>query len=126
MQTSETSRVSRKDYAGLPNRSHHMINAKLFYDDPESGWSGSFRIIYRSRWGTFDKDGNGIINRDDEFAKGSLLINLNVSKTIKAFRLQAGIDNLTNYKDVVNLPGQPGFQPYVSLFFSFIKNKNNK
>ena len=125
IQSNESFKVRRSDYAGLPNRSAHMINAKLFYDDLKTGWSGSFRIIYRSRWGSFDKDGNGIINRDDEFANGSTLINLSISKTIKGFRMQGGIDNLLNYKDVLNLPGQPGLQSYISIFYSFIKNKNN-
>ena len=66
-----------------------------------------------------------IINREDEYAKGSTLVNINAAKTIKAFRLQAGIDNLFNYKDEFNLPGQPGIQPYISINYSFIKNKNN-
>lgn len=122
-QTSETSKVTKGDYAGLPNRSKHMVNAKLFYDNIRSGWSASLRVIYRSRWGTYDKDGNGIINRDDEFADGSALVNITAAKTIKTFRIQAGIDNLFNYKDVLNQPGQPGIQPYLSVQYSFIKNK---
>jgi outer membrane receptor for ferrienterochelin and colicins len=125
LQTSEAYHVTRSDYAGLPNRSKHMANAKLFYDNKKKGWSASLRVIYKSRWGTYDKDGNGIINREDEFAKGSALFNINAAKTIKAFRLQAGIDNLLNYKDEINLPGQPGIQPYISINYSFIKNKNN-
>ena len=123
LQTGEAYRVSRSDYAGLPNRSKHMANAKLFYDNEKKGWSASLRVIYKSRWGTYDKDGNGIINREDEFAKGSALININAAKTIKAFRLQAGIDNLFNDKDEINLPGQPGIQPYVSINYSFIKKQ---
>lgn len=114
-QTNESYKVNRSDYSGLPNRSAHMLNAKLFYDNQSKGWSGSVRSIYRSRWGIYDKDGNNIINRDDEFAKGFLLLNASVAKSIKAFRVQAGIDNLLNYKDVINLPGQPGIQPYISM-----------
>lgn len=125
LQTGEAYRVSKSDYAGLPNRSKHMANAKLFYDNENKGWSASLRVIYKSRWGTYDKDGNGIINREDEFAKGSALININAAKAIKSFRVQAGIDNLFNYKDEINLPGQPGIQPYVSINYSLIKNKNN-
>ena len=102
-----------------------MANAKLFYDNEKNGWSASLRFLYKSRWGTYDKDGNGIINRVDEYAKESALVNINAAKTIKAFRLQAGIDNLFNYKDELNLPGQPGIQPYISINYSFIKNKNN-
>jgi len=121
LQSGETYKVKQHEYAGLPNRSAHMANAKLFYEDIKTGWSGSFRVIYRSRWGTFDKEGNGIINRDDEFADGFTMVNVSGSKTINAFRLQAGIDNLFNYKDELNLPAQPGIQPYISLSYSFIK-----
>lgn len=126
LQTNETSRVGKSDYAGLPNRSKHMANAKIFFENEKKGWSASLRFIYRSRWGTYDKDGNGIINRDDEFAKGSVQCNINAAKNFGAFRVQAGADNLFNYKDEVNLPSQPGIQPYISINYSFIKNKNNK
>lgn len=125
LQTGEVSRVSKSDYAGLPNRSKHMVNGKLFFEDIKSGWSASVRAIYKSKWGTYDKDGNGIINREDEFASGYTLVNITASKIIKAFRLQAGIDNLFDYKDELNLPGQPGIQPYLSIQYTFIKNKNN-
>jgi outer membrane receptor for ferrienterochelin and colicins len=99
-----------------------MLNAKLFYDNAVRGWSASLRVIYRSRWGTYDKEGNDIINRSDEFAKGFALLNITAGKTINHFKVQAGIDNLFNYKDVVNLPAQPGIQPYISLAYSFINN----
>ncbi len=125
LQTNETSQVTKSDYAGLPNRSKHMANAKLFYENEKNGWSASVRVLYRSRWGTYDKDGNGLINRDDEFAKGAALFNVNAAKSFNGFRIQAGIDNLFNYKDELNLPSQPGIQPYVSINYSFIKNKNN-
>jgi outer membrane receptor for ferrienterochelin and colicins len=121
LQTGSDRRVKRSDYAGLPNRSFHMINTKLFYQDETKGWSGSFRAIYRSRWGTYDKEGNGIINRSDEFANGYVLFNINAAKTIKDLSIQAGIDNLLNYKDVENMPGQPGIQPYFSISYSIIK-----
>jgi outer membrane receptor for ferrienterochelin and colicins len=125
LETNEVYKVQKSDYGGLPNRSKHMANAKLFYENVKKGWSASLRVLYKSRWGTYDKDGNGIINREDEYAIGSTLVNINAARTIKAFRLQAGIDNLFNYKDELNLPGQPGIQPYISLQYSFIKNKNN-
>jgi len=125
LQTGEVSRVSKSDYAGLPNRSKHMVNAKLFYENVKKGWSASVRGIYKSKWGTYDKDGNSIINREDEFASGYTLVNITAAKTIKAFRIQVGIDNLFDYKDELNLPGQPGIQPYLSIQYTFIKNKNN-
>ncbi len=125
--TNRVYKMNRWDYAGLPNRSAHMANLKLFYEDEKRGWSGSFRIIYRSRWGTTDQDGNGIINRRDELAKGFLSLNVTLSKKIKDFKIQAAIENLLNYKDVINLPGQPGIQPYISISYSFTKkNKLHK
>ena len=123
LQTNETYKIDRSDYKGLPNRSVHMANARLFYENEKNGWSGSFRIIYRNRWGTYDKDGNGLINREDEFAKGFALVNVSAIKNIRQFRVQAGIDNLFNYKDELNLPGQPGIQPYISISYSITKNK---
>ena len=125
LQSGEVSRVSKSDYAGLPNRSKHMVNAKFFYDNEKKGWSASARVIYKSKWGTYDKDGNGIINREDEFANGFAMVNITAAKTINAFRIQAGIDNLFDYKDELNLPGQPGIQPYISINYSFIKNKKS-
>ncbi|MCZ2460650.1 MAG: TonB-dependent receptor [Chitinophagales bacterium] len=122
LNSNQVYKIKRSDYAGLPNRSAHMANLKLFYEDDKSGWSGSFRAIYRSRWGTTDKDGNGIINRSDEFASGSLMLNFSVIKKIRDLNFQAGIDNLLNYRDPLNLPDQPGIQPYISVFYSFTKN----
>ncbi len=122
----ETYKVKRIEYAGLPNRSMHSTNLKLFYENNKNGWDASIRILFRNRWGTFDKDGNGIINREDEFAKGFSVTNLTASKTIGAFRLQGGINNLFNYKDVQNLRAQPGIQPYVSIYYSIIKTKKQK
>jgi outer membrane receptor for ferrienterochelin and colicins len=121
--TNQTYQMKRSDYAGLPNRSTHMANLKLFYENSLKGWSASFRAIYRNHWGTNDKDGNGIINRSDEFAKGFTLLNISAIKKIHSFELQAGVDNLLNYKDAQNLPGQPGIQPYISIHYSFIKNQ---
>jgi len=122
LQSGAVTKMHRSEYAGLPNRSAHMVNTKLFYDNSSTGWSGSLRAIYRSRWGTYDKDGNGVINRSDEFAKGFVMLNIAAAKTIHDFKIQVGIDNLFNYKDELNLPAQPGIQPYISLAYSFITN----
>jgi outer membrane receptor for ferrienterochelin and colicins len=113
--------VKRNEYGGLPNRSRHMINLKIFYEDAITGWSASLRGIYRGRWGIADEDGDGLIDHDNEYAKGVLLANISAVKAIKEFRLQAGIDNFLNYKDSKNLPGIPGIQPYISIMYSFIK-----
>ena len=76
-------------------------------------------MICRSRWGTSDLDGNGLINRDDEFARGYMQVNLAGGYRInRMIHLMAGIDNLLNYSDPYNLPGQPGINPFLRLSFS--------
>ena len=113
--------LQRSDYIGLPNRSRHMANLKINYEHPQQHWFVNLRNIYRSDWAVFDKDGNGIYNKQDGFAKGFLLINLSAGMEFKnGFRVQAGLDNLTNYTDVNNLPNMPGRTAYISLNYSFI------
>jgi outer membrane receptor for ferrienterochelin and colicins len=107
------------DYGGLPLRSRHTANLKFNYENA-NGFFVTTRMIYRGRWGTFDQDGNGIINRSDEYAKGFLQINASAGfSIIKNWKIMAGIDNILNYKDVLNLPGNPGRVGYLDLQFNF-------
>lgn len=116
--------LQRSDYYGLPNRSKHMLNVKLFYRHQPSGWSASVRGIYRSRWGTNDVDGNGIINRTDETANGFLQLNANVSKDFNThWRVMLGAENLLNYRDAVNIPNVLGINGYISIHYQFQKRK---
>jgi outer membrane receptor for ferrienterochelin and colicins len=117
--TGISSLLDRSGYAGLPGRSKHMANLKLFYGSESDRWSANLRMIWRSRWGTADLDGNGLINRDDEFARGYLQVNLAGGYRInRMLHLMAGIDNLFNYSDPYHLPGQPGINPFLRLSFS--------
>jgi outer membrane receptor for ferrienterochelin and colicins len=96
-----------------------MANLKIFYGSESDKWSANLRMIWRSRWGTSDLDGNGLINRDDEFARGYMQVNLAGGYRInRMIHLMAGIDNLLNYSDPYNLPGQPGINPFLRLSFS--------
>ena len=117
--TGISSQLDRAAYAGLPGRSKHMANLKIFYGSESDKWSANLRMIWRSRWGTSDLDGNGLINRDDEFARGYMQVNLAGGYRInRMIHLMAGIDNLLNYSDPYNLPGQPGINPFLRLSFS--------
>lgn len=114
--TGISSLLSRSEYAGLPGRSKHMVNLKVFYESPGSRWFATTRFIYRSRWGTTDLDGNGIINRDDEFANGFLQVNVSGGMNFKkGIRVMVGVDNLFNYTDPENMPGVPGYNWYMTL-----------
>lgn len=111
------------DYYGLPGRSKHMANIKLTYAN-KTGWLATMRAIYRSRWGTFDQDGNGIINRTDETAEGFVMLNANVSKQLnQQWQIAAGLENILNHRDAVNLPNIPGINAFVSVAFQISKQK---
>lgn len=117
--TGISSQLDRGSYAGLPGRSRHMANLKLFYGSEADRWSANLRMIWRNRWGTSDLDGNGLINRDDEFARGYLQVNLAGGFRVnRILHVMAGIDNLFNYSDPYNLPGQPGINPFLRLSIS--------
>ena len=117
--------MEKSDYLGLPNRSKHMINAKVNYEPISKKWFVNIRAMYRSKWIVFDKDGNGVYNKQDEFAKGFLMINSSAGIQCKnGFRFQAGVDNILNYIDANNLPNQPGISFFATISYSLHpKNK---
>jgi outer membrane receptor for ferrienterochelin and colicins len=120
----KTSRMELSEYVGLPNRSKHMANFKLTYEN--ENYFTNLRIIYRSKWAVSDKDGNGLYDSNDGFANAFAQINIAAGKQInKQFRLQIGCDNVINYIDIANLPNLPGRTFYSTLSYQFLK-KNKK
>ena len=119
LETGLANRMKLSEYGGLPNRSRHTANIKLTYETAKEQFL-TLRAIYRSRWGTFDADGNGLINRDDEYASGYVQVNVSAGLPIgKRWKWMVGVDNLFNYKDIINLPGNPGRNGYMDLQFTF-------
>jgi outer membrane receptor for ferrienterochelin and colicins len=115
--------MDKSEYFGLPNRSRHMGNMKLLYEN--NAFFINLRAIYRGKWAVSDKDGNGLYNDNDEFADGYVQLNLSVGKQLKnGFRLQAGSDNISNYEDVNNLPNLTGRTFYFLVGYNFSKHKN--
>jgi outer membrane receptor for ferrienterochelin and colicins len=118
-ETLATERVTKSDYGGLVNRSKHSANIKFFYQF-DNGFSVNLRSILRGRYGFLDRNGNGIIDADDEYAKGYMILNLSASQHIKKnFMIQSGIDNLLNFRDAMAQPGQPGTQWWIRGQFTF-------
>lgn len=112
-------RMNLSDYGGLTNRSRHNANLK-FNAENTKGYFSTVRFIYRSRWGTSDLDGNGLINRSDEYANGYLQVNASMGLPLGShWKLMAGVDNILNYKDVLFLPGNPGRSAYLDIQFNF-------
>lgn len=127
LSTGLSRKLARNEYAGLTNRSAHTINVKLFGETVDGKWFATTRAIWRSRYGTNDLEGNGIINRSDEFASGFMLINASVGRKISnGIQLMAGVDNIFNYKDAENLPGLPGISGYCSITYNFLNHTNKQ
>lgn len=119
LQSGLASRMGILNYAGLPFRSKHNANIKLTHE-LQSGFFSTLRFLYRSRWGTYDMDGNGLINRSDEYANGFLQLNVSTGYKFKErWDLLVGIDNILNYKDLQNLPGNPGRVGYINFQIHF-------
>jgi outer membrane receptor for ferrienterochelin and colicins len=122
-ETNLTKLLKRSDYGGLLGRSKYTYNIRLNYNEEKTGINTSLRAIYRGRYGYKDSDGNGIVNRDDEYTNGYMLINASVSKLFmnNALRLQLTAQNLFNHKDpqvILNLPGR---LIYAGLAYNFNK-----
>ena len=112
-------RMTLSDYGGLTTRSRHSANLK-FNAENDKGYFSTVRFIYRSRWGTSDLDGNGLINRSDEYAKGYLQVNASMGLPLSShWKVMAGVDNIFNYKDILFLPGNPGRSAYLDIQFNF-------
>ncbi|MEN1786156.1 MAG: TonB-dependent receptor, partial [Bacteroidota bacterium] len=95
-------RVDSDAYFGLVNRSRHTLNGKIFYEIPQWRANANLRVVYRSKFGLADRNGNNFLDDfDDSFVDGYALVNLAFGKTFfKHYHLQIGANNLLNFKGV--------------------------
>lgn len=125
--TNRTVVVKLSEYGGLANRSRHSANAKLFYTNSRHNYGASLRGIYRGRYGIADANGNGLIDADNEYIKGYLLLNFAIHKQLfEWLTLEAGANNLLNATNPMesSLAGRTWFGG-LQINFSKI-NHNNK
>ncbi|MEO6489009.1 MAG: TonB-dependent receptor [Ferruginibacter sp.] len=116
--------LKKSDYIGLPNRSPHMATLKVQYEPTHQRWFANARAIYRSKWVVFDKDGNGIYNKQDEFADGYVQLNSSLGITVKyGLRIQAGAENILNHVDASNLPNASGRTFFGMISYGFNRSK---
>jgi outer membrane receptor for ferrienterochelin and colicins len=124
-ETNTTRRIEKEDYGGLFNRSRHMLNAKIFYENMPTGWSTTARFIYRGRYGFADANNNAILDHEREYVDGYVTCNISVAKTLKKMlTVQVGCDNLFNYTDSQYVTSLPGRIMWVSLSMTLEKNIN--
>ena len=114
-----TSRLLRlSDYVGLPNTSKHRFQVKINYENTK-GFYANIRAIYRSKWAVANTNGNEVYDNGDQFGSGYITLNLSMGKPLKkGFAVQAGIDNINNYMDGLNLPNLAGRTFYMTLKYS--------
>ncbi len=120
----ETVRLERDDYFGLENRSRHTLNFKVFYEIPKWDANANLRVVYRSRFGLTDINGNDLLDEfDDSFVEGYALVNLSFGKTFyKNYQLQVGANNLLDFKGTNPIAAQninPGIQLFGRLNIQF-------
>ena len=116
-------RLTLKDYKGLFDRSKHSANIKIYYEN-KNGWFTNLREIYRSGWGVQDLDGNLLLNRGDLFTKDFFQTNISIGKFFNnGLKVQAGCDNVFNWKDIINSPNIPGALFYAGISYSFTQHK---
>ncbi|GMN07277.1 TonB-dependent receptor [Croceitalea sp. MTPC5] len=126
--TLETVRLTRDDYFGLENRSRHTLNVKVFYEIPEWDANVNLRVVYRSRFGLTDRNGNDLLDElDNAFVAGYSLVNLSFGKTFyKHYQFQVGANNLLDFTGSNPLAAQdneqlinPGRQVFARLNIQF-------
>jgi outer membrane receptor for ferrienterochelin and colicins len=116
----QTVQISKSDYFGLYNRSRHTANFKFLYTIPEIKTAINLRVIYRSKYGMFDSNGNNILDKYDKFVNDYFITNLSISNHISAqLMLQAGANNLLDYKDPGQIPNLAGRQLFARIQYNF-------
>ncbi len=102
--TSPSEQLTLSDYYGLPNRSKHTANFKLFYENFEHNFSANIRGVFRSEYALFDTNNSqGIIDKYDDFVSENLQVNFSIEKTfLDLMNVQFGIDNLLNERGINN------------------------
>jgi outer membrane receptor for ferrienterochelin and colicins len=113
-------KLKPNDYFGLYNRSKHTANLKFNYAIASIKTSINARIFYRSKYGIFDSNNNSILDNYDVFVKGYFLSNIAITKDfIYNISLQAGVNNLLDYKDENNIPNIAGRQFFTRIQYQF-------
>ncbi|WP_299439737.1 TonB-dependent receptor [uncultured Aquimarina sp.] len=117
-----TIQLEEGDYFGLPNRSRHMANVKLFYEIPDWNINTNIRATYRSSYGLSDTNGtiNGYIDTYDEFVGEYTIWDFAINKTFyNNYILGMGIDNLFDFTDPGNISNIAGRILYGKLNIKF-------
>ncbi|EDP94877.1 TonB-dependent receptor [Kordia algicida OT-1] len=118
--SSPSFQLESSDYFGLFNRSRHMANGKLFYKIPKWNSNANIRTVYRSKYGIADSNGNGYLDKYDDFVNGYSIWDIAFNKTIyDKYTFGLGVDNLFNFTDPQNISNIAGRIIYGNLTIQF-------
>ncbi|MBT8395268.1 MAG: TonB-dependent receptor [Bacteroidia bacterium] len=95
--------LNEDDYFGLPNRSKHMANLKVFYDFEGIDLNTNIRGTYRSKYGLYDTNGtvNGYLDKYDDFVDAYSTWDWAINKTFyKNYELGFGVENIFDFTDL--------------------------
>jgi outer membrane receptor for ferrienterochelin and colicins len=120
-QTRETRALKKSEYFGLFNRSRHTGNLKLSYIHSRLGLDLNARLLYRSKYGFADENGNQVPDTDNEFVKGYATVNIAAAKLLlqNRLRIQGTVENLFGYTDAAHIPTLPGRLFSVAVGYQF-------
>lgn len=124
--TGETRALKRSEYFGLFNRSHHSGNLKIAYIQPRLGIDANARLLYRSKYGFTDENGNNTPDTKSEFVPGYTITNLAAAKYLfrRQLRVQVTVENVFNYTDPKHITTLPGRIYSTGLTWNFYHRTN--
>ncbi|CAN5427075.1 TonB-dependent receptor [soil metagenome] len=112
--------VQLSEYGGLLNRSKQSGVVKISYDLKRYNTIFTLRTILKGRYGFADRNGNGILDEDNEYAPGYLLWNSSIThKIFPEASVLLGIDNIFDHTNPEFSPELPGRIIYISLNYRF-------
>ena len=116
--TNQTTLVTKGEYSGLFNRSKHSANMSMRYSNNKYNTSAFITTKYRGRFGYNGdgfQNGNAILDDDREFIKGFVLVNATISKKVGSkLEVQGGVENILNYTNKLQMPGQYGRSIFIN------------
>lgn len=107
--------VQLVEYGGLFNRPMHSGVAKISYTYLPLELTAYLRAVMKGKYGFADRNGNLILDNDNEYAPGYVLWNLNFTKSFKMFDLKVGVENMFDRTSLQYTPELPGRIIYAGI-----------
>ncbi|MDA0875484.1 MAG: TonB-dependent receptor, partial [Bacteroidetes bacterium] len=112
-------RVTRSDYGGLFGRSRHSGTFQLAWNPAEAATRINLRGTWRSRAGYGDRNGNLVLDADEEYLPAFMLWNATASRSLSdRIVLQTGVINLFGFTHPDRIPSLSGRQFFLSVNLS--------